>query len=115
MAFIFQSYVLEVNTLKKLGKVTTASKKGNILVKSTKAHRIGLPVVNQEIKRVGKVVDVIGPAAAPYIVVNTRDAQAQTKKGDIVYLLDKQPQKKKSSKKHPSGKSRKPTKQSSRR
>ncbi|MHA1531923.1 MAG: H/ACA ribonucleoprotein complex subunit GAR1 [Candidatus Heimdallarchaeota archaeon] len=92
--------------MKKLGKVTMANKKGTFLVRSTKPHRIGIQVVNQEIKRLGKVVDVIGPAAAPYIVINTRGAQAQTKKGDIVYLLDKPPQKPKHPQQNRSGKPR---------
>lgn len=86
--------------------MTTVNKKGTFLVRSTKPHRIGIQVVNQEIKRLGKVVDVIGPATAPYIVINTRDAQAQTKKGDVVYLLDKLPQKPKRSQQNRSGKPR---------
>ena len=86
--------------------MTTVSKKGTFLVRSTKPHRIGIQVVNQEIKRLGKVVDVIGPAAAPYIVINTRSAQAQTKKGDIVYLLDKPPQKPRHPQQSRSGKPR---------
>lgn len=102
--------MLEVFTLKKLGKVTTVSKKGNILVRSNTVQRIGIQVVNQEIKRLGKIVDIIGPAAAPYIVINTRDAQAQAKKGDMAYLLDRPPQKKKSGQKYGSGKPRKPGK-----
>ncbi|MCK5045145.1 MAG: hypothetical protein KAS22_01110 [Candidatus Heimdallarchaeota archaeon] len=86
--------------------MTTVNKKGTFLVRSTKPHRLGIQVVNQEIKRLGKVVDVIGPVAAPYIVINTRDAQAQTKKGDIVYLLDKPPQKSKRPQQSRSGKPR---------
>jgi rRNA processing protein Gar1 len=101
--------------MKKIGKVTTTNKKGNFLVKSTKAHRIGLQVVNQEIKKVGKVVDVIGPAKAPYIVINARDAKAQVKKGEVVYLMDKPPQRKKSPQKYSSEKPRKPKKPPSKR
>jgi len=95
--------------------VTTVSKKGNILARSTKPHRIGLQVVNQEIKRLGKIVDVIGPVATPYIVINTRDAQAQAKKGEVVYLLEKQPQKPKRPQQYRSGKPRKPKKPYSKR
>ena len=95
--------------------MTTANKKGTILVRSTKPHRIGIQVVNHEIKRLGKVVDVIGPAAAPYIVVNTRDAQAQAKKGDVVYLLDKPPQKPRRPQQNRSGKPRYPKKPYSKR
>ena len=95
--------------------MTMTNKKGTILVRSTKPQRIGIQVVNHEIKRLGKVVDVIGPAAAPYIVINTRDAQARAKKGDVVYLLDKPLQKPRRPQQSRSGKPRHPKKPYSKR
>ncbi len=83
--------------MKKLGKVSIIARNGNLLIKSSKPQRIGTPVVDQQIKRLGKIVDVIGPIRAPYIVVNTKGAGKQLKVGDILYLMDKQPQRSTSS------------------
>ena len=77
--------------MKKLGKVTTITNNNNLLVNTSKSFRIGLRVINQEIKTIGKIVDVIGPIKSPYIVVNTRNAQAKAQKGDTLYILDKPP------------------------
>ncbi len=93
-----------MNALKKVGKVSMINKKGDLLVKSDRAHRIGTFVVNQQIKNIGKIVDIIGPTNAPYILINTREAAAKAKKGELVYLLDKSPQRSKSQKKKPPSK-----------
>ena len=78
--------------MKKLGKVSIIARNGNLLIQSSKPQRIGTPVVDQQIKRIGKIVDVIGPARAPFIVVNAKGYFKQLKVGDILYLMDKQPQ-----------------------
>lgn len=83
--------------MKKLGKVAIIARNGNLLIKSSKPQRIGTPVVDQQIKRLGKIVDVIGPVRAPYIVVNTKGLGKQLKVGDVLYLMDKQPQRSTSS------------------
>ena len=56
--------------MKKLGKVSVINKKGSILVKVNKAPRIGSKVVNQDIKSIGRIVDIIGPTHTPYAVIN---------------------------------------------
>lgn len=84
--------------MKKLGKVSVIARNGNLLIKASKPYRIGTPVVDQQIKRLGKVVDVIGPTRAPFIVVNARGYTKQLKVGDVLYLMDKQPQRSTSSK-----------------
>ena len=81
--------------MKKLGKVSIIARNGNLLVQSNKSERIGTPVVNQQIKRIGKIVDIIGPTKAPYIVVNIKGYTDSIKEGDVLYLMDKQPQKSK--------------------
>ena len=78
--------------MKKLGKVSIIARNGNLLVQASKPERIGTPVVDQQIKRIGKIVDVIGPIKAPYIVVNAKGYTAPIKEGDIIYLMDKQPE-----------------------
>ena len=83
--------------MKKVGKVAIIARNGKLLIKSSKPQRIGTPVVDQQIKRLGKIVDVIGPVRAPYIVVNTKGLGKKLKVGDVLYLMDKQPQRSTSS------------------
>ena len=81
--------------MKKIGSVSIITHKGDLLVQTTKAHRLGAKVVNSKIKAIGKIVDVIGPAAKPYIVINTRNAEAQAKEGEDLYIIDEKKMKKK--------------------
>lgn len=99
--------------MKKIGKIVVQAQNNNFLARATRSFRIGSQVVNQEIKTVGKIVDVIGPTRAPYIVINTKNAEAPITKGDFVYLMERKPQgkrsysSKKSSKRRSSSSSRK--------
>ena len=52
-----------------VGTVVNASEKG-LLVKAPRMVPIGTRLVDVRNQPVGKVVDVIGPVAAPYLVVN---------------------------------------------
>lgn len=52
-----------------LGTVVNASERG-LLVKAPKMVPIGTRVVDVRNQPVGKVVDVIGPVAAPFLLVN---------------------------------------------
>jgi RNA-binding protein len=96
--------------LKKLGKVFIVNKNNNILVKVTKSHRLNATVVNQQLKKVGKIVDVIGPVNSPYLVVNTRDSEAKAAKGSMVYLLETSKKKSQPTKKKSPSKSKPKTK-----
>ena len=75
--------------MKKIGQVSIVARNGNLLIKTNKSFRIGSKIVNQEIKPVGKIVDIIGPTKTPYIVINTKGSEISAKKGDMLYLLDK--------------------------
>ncbi|MFW9923204.1 MAG: H/ACA ribonucleoprotein complex subunit GAR1 [Candidatus Thorarchaeota archaeon] len=75
--------------MKKIGKVDIIVKH-NLLVRSPTIYRLGSSVVNQEIKKVGRIVDIIGPANSPYIVINTKGSEIQTTLGDVVYLFEQQ-------------------------
>ncbi|MBN1329238.1 MAG: hypothetical protein JXA54_07170 [Candidatus Heimdallarchaeota archaeon] len=81
--------------MKKLGKVFVVTKKGELLVKATDSYRFNTKVVNQQIQIIGKIIDIIGPVAAPYVVINTRNSEAQVKKGDQLYLMESKPSLKK--------------------
>ena len=43
----------------------------SLVVKTERAPRIGLSVVDESLKVIGKVFDVIGPVSSPYAVVKS--------------------------------------------
>jgi rRNA processing protein Gar1 len=88
--------------MKKLGKIHVINKKGDLLIKVTKTYRMNTAVVNQQLKKLGKIVDIIGPAKNPYLVINTREAEAKASKGETVYLLDRPPKKTQITRRKPS-------------
>lgn len=55
--------------LQRLGKVLHVTPSHNIVVKVDKTPKIGAAVVNEKLKVIGKVFDVIGPVSSPYVVV----------------------------------------------
>jgi rRNA processing protein Gar1 len=72
--------------VKNLGPITSITKKGDLLVQVTKPYPFGAKIVNKQLESIGKIVDVIGPVKTPYLVINTRNAEAQAKVGETVYL-----------------------------
>jgi len=76
--------------MKKLGKIAVITIKGNLLVRAAKPKQFNMPVVNEQIKYVGKIVDIIGPADNPYIVINTKNAETKVKIGEQLYLMEEQ-------------------------
>jgi RNA-binding protein len=55
--------------LQRLGKVLHVTPSHNVVVKADKTPKIGSTVVDENLKVVGKVFDVIGPVPSPYVVV----------------------------------------------
>jgi len=55
--------------LQRLGKVLHVTPSQNIIVKICKKPEIGSTVINEELKIIGKVFDVIGPVSSPYAVI----------------------------------------------
>ena len=55
--------------LQRLGKVLNVTPSQNIIVKTDKPPKMGSPVVDEELKPVGRIFDIIGPVSSPYAVV----------------------------------------------
>jgi RNA-binding protein len=55
--------------LQRLGKVLNLTPAQNIIVKTERVPKMGAPVIDENLKVVGKVFDVIGPVSAPYAVI----------------------------------------------
>ena len=55
--------------MKSIGKVVRISRQGLLLSSSPVATEIGQPVSDARSAPIGRVTDVIGPVARPYIVI----------------------------------------------
>jgi RNA-binding protein len=57
------------------------------VVKTEKAPKIGSVVVDESLKTIGKVFDVIGPVTSPYAVVRPAVKEPEKLAGKQLYLL----------------------------
>jgi RNA-binding protein len=55
--------------LQRLGRVLNVTPSRSLVVRTEQTPRIGLEVIDENLKVVGKVFDVIGPVSSPYAVV----------------------------------------------
>lgn len=83
--------------LQRLGKVLHVTPSQNVVVKADKTPKIGSAVVDENLKVVGKVFDVIGPLRSPYVVIKTAIKEPEKLSDKQLYLLLS---KKQRSKKH---------------
>jgi RNA-binding protein len=73
--------------LQKLGKVRALTPSKNIIVKTERVPKIGSEVVDENLKVVGKIFDIIGPVSAPYAVVKPTVTEPAKLLSKPVYLL----------------------------
>jgi RNA-binding protein len=78
-----------IEHLQKLGKVRSLTPSKNIIVKTEKAPEIGSEVVDENLKVVGKVFDIIGPVSAPYAVIKSVSEAAKLVNKPVYLLLSK--------------------------
>jgi RNA-binding protein len=83
--------------LQRLGKVLHVTPSQNMIVKADKTPKIGAAVVDEKLKTIGKVFDVIGPVSSPYAVVKPAVKEPEKLTNKQLYLLLS---KKQRSKKH---------------
>ena len=76
-----------IRRLQKLGKVRALTPSKNLIVKSEKAPRIGSEVVDENLKVVGRIFDIIGPVSSPYAVVKPSVNEPAKLVSRPVYLL----------------------------
>jgi len=73
--------------LQRLGRIINLTPSRNFIVKTEKTPKIGLSVVDQNLKVVGKVFDIIGPVSAPYAVVKPTVKEPEKLTNQQLYLL----------------------------
>jgi RNA-binding protein len=55
--------------LQRLGRALSLTPSQNIVVRTDKTPKIGAVVVDENLKNVGRIFDIIGPVSAPYAIV----------------------------------------------
>ena len=73
--------------MQRLGRVSNVTPSRNIIVKTEKPPKIGSEVVDENLKVIGKVFDIIGPVSAPYAVVRPTIREPDKLVNKPVYLL----------------------------
>jgi RNA-binding protein len=73
--------------LQRLGRVLDVTPSRNIVAKTDKTTQIGSEVVDENLKVVGKVFDIIGPVSAPYAVVKPTVKEPEKLTNRQLYLL----------------------------
>ncbi len=73
--------------LQRLGRVISLTPSQNLVVKTDKVPKIGASVVDESLKVIGKVFDVIGPVPSPYAVVRPTIKEPERLSNKQLYLL----------------------------
>ncbi len=73
--------------MQRLGKVINVTPSQSVVVKIDKTPQIGSAVIDENLKVVGKVFDIIGPVSAPYAVVKTTVKTPEKLTNKQLYLL----------------------------
>ena len=74
--------------MQRLGRVINVTPSKNIIVKAEKAPKIGSAVVDENLKTIGKVFDIIGPVLSPYAVVRPVVKETEKFANKQLYLSD---------------------------
>ncbi len=73
--------------MQRLGKALKVTPSQNIVVKADKTPKIGSAVVDEKLRVVGKIFDVIGPVSSPYAVVKPAIKEPEKLTNKQLYLL----------------------------
>ena len=73
--------------MQRLGKALNVTPSQNVVVKVDKTPQIGSIVVDEKLKGVGKVFDIIGPVSAPYAIVKPTIKEPAKLTNKQLYLL----------------------------
>ena len=73
--------------MQRLGRVLNVTPSRSLVVKTEKTPRIGFAVIDENLKAVGKVFDIIGPVSSPYAVVKTSIKDPEKLLNKQLYVL----------------------------
>ena len=73
--------------MQRLGRVINVTPSQNLVVKAEEIPKIGFSVVDESLRIVGNVFDLIGPVTSPYVVVRPLIKEPSKLTGKQLYLL----------------------------
>lgn len=73
--------------MQRLGKVLHVTPSQNVVIKINNPPKIGSAVVDEKLKIIGKIFDVIGPVSSPYAIVKPAIKEPETLANKQLYLL----------------------------
>jgi RNA-binding protein len=73
--------------LQRLGLILHASPNRNIIVKLENIPRIGETVVDENLKPIGKVFDILGPVSSPYAVIKPLIRNVESYMNKMLYAV----------------------------
>jgi RNA-binding protein len=73
--------------LQRLGKVLHVTPSQNVVIKINNPPKIGSAVVDEKLKNIGKIFDVIGPVSSPYAIVKPTIKKPETLANKQLYLF----------------------------
>lgn len=76
------------SSLRRIGKVLHLSSSRSLILKTEKQVNVGSRVLDSRLKEVGRVHDMFGPVASPYISVRPTVADPSSLVGKILYVAD---------------------------
>ena len=72
--------------MQKLGLVLSVTPSRNIIIKAEKPPKSEADVIDEGLKIVGKIFDIIGPTSSPYIVIRPKITDPQRLIGKKLYM-----------------------------
>jgi RNA-binding protein len=73
-------------SMKSLGSAISISASGKLVVRSEKTPRMGSEVKDKEGRKIGKVVQIIGPVKKPFILIKPRGKSPEKHVGKGLFL-----------------------------
>jgi len=73
--------------LQRLGRALSLTPSQNIVVRADKTPKIGAVVVDENLKNVGRIFDIIGPVSAPYAIVRPTIKEPEKLASKQLYVI----------------------------
>jgi RNA-binding protein len=73
--------------LQRLGRVLNVTPSKNLVVKLDKVPKMGAAVIDENLKVVGKIFDIIGPVTSPYAVIKPSVKDSEKLANKQLYIL----------------------------
>ena len=73
--------------MQRLGRALSLTPSQNIVVRTDKTPKIGAVVVDENLKNVGRIFDIIGPVSAPYAIIRPTIKEPEKLASKQLYVI----------------------------